>query len=155
MESKFKIDFPRLSRIKIFDGRSIIEVNKKSPVVLRKSVELSARYFLREGYSDLLHYGLHNDDAIAFLFCDYDLPHAIGACCFRFRSYTDITQRFWRMHWAWIHPFARNKGLLSTHVELFNERFGYWYPEKPHSKAMNRFIEKHNLIDPLKKFQVK
>jgi hypothetical protein len=157
--SRYKIDFPSLERLykNCCYCPDIIEVNKKSPLIFRKSVELCARYFMREGYSDFLHYEASCDDPldpddnpIAFLFCTNSSypPHAIGACCFRLREYYDMPEKFWAMHWAWIHPYARNKGLLFEHIEIFNKRFGYWYPEPPLSKAMSRFIIKHGLIEP-------
>src|ERR1035437_1245155 len=124
---------------------NIIEVLQKSPIVFRRNVELAATYLKRGGYSDFTHYSAENfgnedndRNTIGYLFTDHN--DVIGACLFRLRENKD-----WVMHWVWIHPYFRSKGILSQHVDFFNKRFGCWYVELPHSKAMEKFLEKNNL----------
>lgn len=152
MKTRYTIDFPKIPK-KVMDNIYFgipVKVTGNSPLCLRKSVEICARYFMREGYSGMLHYDSMNkhDDAICFLFVDVDHDCAIGAVCFRKRKYKNVENEMWAMHWAWIHPYQRNNGLLSTHKGLFDETFGYWYPEYPHSKAMAAFVKKHNIVAP-------
>ncbi len=151
MKSKYTIHFPQLLKniwIHAVQGYPLV-VKDDSPKSLRRQVELCARYFLREGYSDFLCFDAEEmDGAIAILFTQYDCDHAIGAACFRQRTFENFTEQIWFMHWAWIHPFARNKGLLGDHLYLFEDLFGYWYPEWPHSAAMQHFIKKHQLKSP-------
>lgn len=153
-KNRYTIDFPSLTRCREFLGGhpAIIWVDSNSPKSYRLSVNLCARYFQREGYSDFCHYNLDYDDAICCLFIDKSYPQAVGAACFRQREYEDIEDKFWTMHWAWLHPFIRNNGILSNCIDVFNDKFGYWYPETPHSKAMVSFISKHKLVSPPKHF---
>ena len=156
MESRFKIDFPCLRRIKVFrdiSGPCIIKVTHKSPLILRQSLLLCAKYFQREGYSDMLHYNLDEKNFVGYLFTEPNRFHAVGGCIFRFREYNNIPEKFWTMHWIWMHPYIRNKGLLSKYVDKFNKEFGYWYPEHPLSKAMQRFVIKHKFVNPSEKFK--
>ncbi len=140
----------------------IEEVTIKSSLSLRLCVRQFARYFMREGYSDFLHYDIDDkqDNPVAFLFFDSQVTDRemrqmpIGACLFRYREYENVPVGFWTMHWAWIHPYKRHKGILSEHVQKFNDQFGYWFPETPHSKAMQSFIKKHKMVHPFKKFNV-
>jgi hypothetical protein len=127
-------------------------VDCNSTLLLRKALQQCARYFQREGYSDWLHYDLNESNFVGFLFMDRNYCHAVGGCLFRLRKFADINKPFFSMHWIWLHPYVRNKGLLSKHVDYFNQIFGYWYPEYPLSKPMQAFVEKHKLIAPEKKF---
>lgn len=149
--SRYNIEF--ISLTKLFRGRlsypELVEVNYESPILLKKALYQCAKYFQREGYSDWCHYDMSEKDFIGFLFLDHNYAHAIGACIFRLREYENIPKPFNTMHWVWLHPYARNKGILSRYVDFFNKRFGYWYPETPHSKAMQAFTEKHNMVSPI------
>ena len=148
MDTRYKIDFPSLTRcFRGYRHPVFVKVTIDSPLLLRQSLLLCAKYFQREGYSDWVHYELNEDGFIGFLFLDRDYPHAVGGCIFRKREYKNLP-KFWTMHWIWLHPFVRNKGLLSEYMNKFNDVFGYWYPEYPHSKAMGAFINKYNMIEP-------
>lgn len=155
MTNKYEIVFPSLTRIyRSLTLPEIIKVTSDSQLLLRKSVQACAVYFQREGYSDWIHYDLEGDESISFLFADTSgHPYAYGAVCFRLREYKGYQEKIWHLHWAWIHPYHRNKGLLSKYVPLFNKQFGYWYPEQPHSKAMTNFIIKHGIINPWDKLE--
>lgn len=149
---KYKIDLISLTRIfRQYTQPKIIEVNHNSPLLIRKSLLQCAKYFQREGFSDWCHFEIDEKDYVGYLFIDKDYPCAVGGCLFRKREYENLPP-FTTLHWIWLHPFVRNKGLLSEYVDFFNSRFGYWYPEHPHSKAMNSFVSKHKLINPVDYF---
>lgn len=158
MKSRYCIDFPRLPEkiMNMVHYNVPVMVTDDSPKPLRKSVEICARYFQREGYSDFLHYEADQDEgAICFLFINNDFNHAVGAVCFRRRQIQFINEALWLMHWAWIHPYDRNKGILTSNKYLFDQTFGYWYPEWPHSKAMSHFIRKTGIKSPQELFDIK
>jgi len=158
--SRYNIDFISLTRVPRFRDLAvplITEVSRESSTLLHQAVEQCARYFQREGYSDWKHYDesdYNSPHVVSYLFTDGNFPHAIGAACFRLREFRDLPEKIWTMHWVWIHPYARNKGLLSEHISQFNAKFGYWYPETPHSKGMTSFIAKHNIVSPLTHFNL-
>lgn len=149
MKSRYTIEFPSLWRVykKTLSWPRYEWVTHKSPMPLKKSLHLCARYFLREGYSDFFCYDLDEKDFDAILFLNPERCEAIGACLFRKRIHKN-DRVIWGMHWTWIHPFKRNESFLSGKIKLFNQRYGYWYPEYPHSKAMKAFVKKNNLIHP-------
>ncbi len=61
--------------------------------------------------------------------------------CFRQREYKDGL--IWCLDWLWIHPYARDRKVLTKHWLTFNSKFGDFFIEPPYSKAMQPFIEKH------------
>lgn len=152
-DSRFNIDFISLTRV--FRGLhhpELVEVNYYSPFLLKKALHQCAIYFQREGYSDWCHYDIDEKDFVGFIFLDNDYPHAVGGCVFRKRKYENIAEPFNTLHWIWLHPYVRDKGILSRHIDFFNKKFGYWYPELPHSRAMESFVKKHDMVSPFIEF---
>lgn len=155
MNEKYTIKIPNLvNTIGAYPGL-LVEVLPSSKVRVKKTLEEFARYFKREGYSDFVHYDpAEKEDAStmrAFLFtgenASYSTP--IGGCCFRLRKYKGLPP-FWTMHWVWIHPYFRNKGVLTKRKKYFDKMFEYWHPEPPLSKSIEAFIKKNNIIEPTK-----
>jgi GNAT superfamily N-acetyltransferase len=125
------------------------EVTQKSPFYQRKTVEQIARYFLRESDYDFLQFDAYDEDQYrAFLFLAETSDKygktmsAIGACCFRWREYTNAPHG-WALQWIWLHPFFRGKGVLKWAWPSFVEKLGDFYVEGPFSPAMEMFLSKY------------
>jgi hypothetical protein len=102
--------------------------------------------FVQYGYG-----GRDNDrEHVAFLWTD---PHgtrqwaigpqvpAVGACCFRWREWTNAPHS-WALQWAWLHPDFRRRGLLTAAWPAFRTEFGDFHVERPLSEAMQAFLRK-------------
>lgn len=113
-----------------------------------KLVELFGRYFNRETQWGLLYTAdefksLTDREAWLFINESYE---PCGACCFRKRTYQSGGQR-WHLHWIWLHPYARNKGLFKRALPAFNARYGEWVVEGPYSRTMQLFIDANPHLD--------
>jgi len=134
-------------------GDDPARVTWKSPAPLRRAVYRLARYFQREFRYDFVQYGYEgredDPDAVAFLW-----PHVeavpgddrfsfpvVGACCFRWRDWSDAPAS-WAFQWAWLHPYFRRRGLLSGAWPAFRAEFGGFVVEPPLSDAMAAFLRK-------------
>jgi hypothetical protein len=130
-------------------------VTPASPKILRESVECIAYYFERElectvgvPYCSL---EKADDQHRAYLWTDGgSLPGeaiVIGACCFRWRQWTDAPAGFdlagYALQWIWFHPYERRKGHLERAWPYFEGRFGRVIAEGPFSPAMEAFLRKH------------
>ncbi len=72
----------------------------------------------------------------------------VGGCCFRYREYSNAPSG-WALCWIWLHPYYRNKGILSKKWQLFQKEFGEnFYVEPPFSRAMEKFLSKVGYKDP-------
>jgi hypothetical protein len=129
-----------VKRLKSVGG--LIEVNRTSPLWLNKAVYERARLFCREfGYDFAPWYltrpTLGPDEARAFLFVADDAATLAGACAF-FRE-----PGGWSMHWVWLAPTFRGRGILTRHRPQFRSLFGAaFYLEQPLSEAMTAFVQK-------------
>jgi hypothetical protein len=106
-----------------------------------------AQQFRREFDYDFVQYGYRGRDDdldhVAFVW-----PHpgtcpvlVVGACCFRWREWTNAPHG-WALQWAWLHPDFRRRGLLSAAWPAFRTEFGDFHVERPLSEAMQAFLLK-------------
>lgn len=136
-------------------GKNILFIDAESPRELKDGLEKIALYFKRESlfdcvqYKSKLHINSVENETIGLIFYDVaidettdahrDIPlRILGGGCFKKVS----QQKVWCLDWIWLHPYERRKGLLSTHWEDVEERFGKVIFSKPLSKAMEAFITK-------------
>lgn len=123
------------------------KVTGDSKAVLKRAVLHCAAYFRREFHYDFVQYGMEDegDGNQAFLWCsdDYD-RRGIGACCFRWREYTNHPHG-WALQWIWFHPYFRRHGHLRKAWPYFRQAFGDFAVEGPISPAMEAFLA---AVDP-------
>lgn len=121
------------------------EVRIDSPARLRRAVYTLARYGSRECGWGGPPYGFEGREtdprATAFLWEHFGILG--GACCFRWRRYTDAPPE-WALQWVWLHPYWRGCGLLAEAWPYFRERFGAFVVEGPISSGMRAFLAKHD-----------
>lgn len=123
-------------------------VTTRSPLKLRRAVWQLAHYFRREFRYDVVQYGFEGREtdtsARAYLWDLTDrgdeVHHAVGACCFRWRQYSDAPPG-WALQWIWLHPFERGRGHLKRAWPYFRARFGDFDVEPPVSLAMAGFLD--------------
>jgi hypothetical protein len=102
----------------------LVPIRVVAPIALRKAVYSCALFFRREFGYDFVQYAIREDDwhSRAFLWIsdpDYTNKHNVwGACCFRWREYKDADP-LWAMQWVWLHPYARNHGLVTRTWSYF------------------------------------
>jgi hypothetical protein len=107
----YRIDLPCVcaSALDKLDGP--FAVTPKSPVQLRRVVERFAIYFRREFAYDFQRFEAGERPPVfekpyaAYLFTNERNSHPrvwTGACCFRWRKYADVGDR-WAMQWMWLH----------------------------------------------------
>jgi len=117
---------------------------------LRREVERFAIYFRREFSYDFQQFVAtekpknHEKPYAAYLFINEQNHHPrvwVGGCCFRWREYQDVGAR-WAAQWMWLHPYYRNKGILSSAWDRFHELHGKFICEPPFSPAMKAFLHK-------------
>lgn len=146
---KYTIELPIIRESVSHSG--LLDITKSSPVEYRDALEKLALYFKREFKYDSIqftaneHFQGHSEyKGFAFtkpapgsMKKEYpEIPtRFIGGDCFRKDGSND--HEYWCLDWVWIHPYERNKGLFSTHIEYFKEKFGDFIPEGPLSKAMH------------------
>lgn len=151
MGDKYTITLPTFDICLSSNGRH--EVSVTSPFEIRKALEQFARYFKLEfHYDDIQYYAdEHDEECIGFLFTESALDiitedhkqmptRCSGGCCFRREQFEDGCK--WVLFWVWIHPFFRNRGILTKHWKKFLEQFGEFIIEQPLSDAMRSFLEK-------------
>jgi hypothetical protein len=125
-------------------------VTQWSLLTYRKALEQIARYFQREFGYDFLQYEAGEEEELmrGFLWCqgEYDYGYGsrrgelvLGGAVFRWREWSDA-EASWALAWVWLHPYARNNGLLSRAWPYFQQRFGQFIIEPPWSPAMHAFL---------------
>lgn len=111
-----------------------------------------AKYFQREGGYDfctLFNYGLmylnpHRERIVFFseFFQDEDSKDFT----FKYMIYGVARfirdEDFWSLDWVWLHPYKRNKGILSQAWSSLQKEFGDFTVIQPNS-AVRRVIQKH------------
>ncbi len=153
LEDKYTIKLPIIKEL--VAHRGFLEITKSSPKEHLEALEQLARYFMREFKYDGIqfcsneHIGKHVEYH-GFVFTesacgamkegDSVTPTIfLGGGCFRKRNHKD--GEHWWLDWVWIHPYARNKGLLTKRIKYFKEKFGKFYPEPPLSKTMKHIYD--------------
>lgn len=129
-------------------GEKLGEVNRikgSDSFECREAMFDIARYFRREFNFDAIQYANLYDkeddnESYAYAFTlefKEGKSLVIGTICFRKREWGG-----YGLQWVWLHPYVRNKGLLTQHWKLFREKFGNFYVEPPYSEAMKQFLKK-------------
>lgn len=132
-------------RVEIPNG--LVLVRAVAPISLRKAVYSCALFLRRELFYDFVQYDVNEEDlrSRAFLWVsdpDFTNKHNVwGACCFRWREYKDADP-LWAMQWVWLHPYARNHGLMTQAWPYFLARFGWFDVEPPYSQTMRYVLRK-------------
>jgi hypothetical protein len=113
----------------------------------KRALETIARQFRREfGYDFVQYCALEKDEwskTRSFLWAEPDWGskyRVIGGCCFRYRQYQNIPEPFWVLQWIWIHPYRRNKGLLTAAWPAFCALMECFAVEPPLSPAISGFL---------------
>jgi hypothetical protein len=125
----------------------IVEIDWMSPSWLHTAVTNRARLFRSE--LEFGHVGWDEKEYTppekgrAYLFAGDNLGTIAGACCFRWRDFTNAMPT-WAMQWAWIAPPFRRQGIMSRHWPDLLARFGDFVLEPPLSNAMDAFANKAN-----------
>jgi hypothetical protein len=131
-----------------------------SPTIIRKRVELFAKYFKREMHFDFPQFEAAETpdkswyvpyEAYLFHKSADDLWHGegpikhrfFGACCFRWREYTNAPAE-WSLDWVWFHPYFRCRGHLQSAWPRFAEKYGHFDLAQPLSCGMEKFLQKIN-----------
>jgi hypothetical protein len=108
--------------------------------------ERYARYFRREfGYDFVQYdadeaYDLHETQAWLWTSCDYEGYRVLGACCCRYRRYTNLPESLWALQWVWLHPYARHKGLFTAAWPVLLQQYGALHLEPPVSGAIRHIV---------------
>lgn len=123
-------------------------VNREQPISIFKAVEQIATYFQKEGGFSFLQYSAYEKrrikttDAYIWIDEDWDDTLAIGACAFSKDGDVGGNGK-WGLQWVWIHPYYRNRGLLTEAWPHFEKKYGKCFDiEKPLSKHMESFLNK-------------
>jgi len=131
----------------------LVLVRAVAPISLRKAVYSCALFFRRELCYDFVQYDVNEEDlrSCAFLWVsepDVTEKHnVLGAYCFRWREYKDADP-LWSMQWAWLHPYARDHGLMTKAWPYFLARFGWFDVEPPYSQTMRYVLRKVGWLRP-------
>ena len=117
-----------------------------APKRQREHVETFARYFLRErGQGALQFEAAETPSSVGYVRYEAHLFHDegryCGACCFRWRDWADAPPS-WSLDWIWLHPYRRQRGLLTRAWPKFKERYGDFHLAQPLSAAMRAFLRK-------------
>ena len=144
---------------------SIIQVTAHPNRQAHKDVlEVYAHYFRREFRYDFVQFSASEEsikynyttqkyernDFVGWLFtCSENsyrdsigMVKTVGGCCFRYREYSNAPPG-WALCWIWLHPYYRQRGILSKNWKLFQQEFGQNFDvEPPFSKAMASFLSK-------------
>ena len=143
----YRLDLPEIDSEK-YEGVHLVKIVRKSPLTLRKQVEMFAHYFQREFQYDFTQFCISDDDDYtAYLFTnrDNEFPRVwTGACCFRIRNYEDVKLSGEALQWIWIHPYFRGRGTLTEVWPELRSNHGDFRVEGPISQAMKAFLLKHN-----------
>lgn len=150
MADKFTISLP------VFDiclsSNGLRKVTQSSNQDEKDALETMARYFKSEMHFDNVQYDAKNHDinTTGFMFIENALDvcthehdqmptRCVGGCLFRNINGT------WVLCWIWLHPFCRNKKLLSNHWKHFCSQFGNFAIEGPLSHQMTNIVNKQTI----------
>lgn len=129
----------------------MLAVTAEAPRRLREAVEQIAKFFRREFGYDFVQYSAkqHRAPDVAFVWSSREDPvsaDAIGAVHFVVDEPKN-GPAFWRLSWAWFHPYERRKGHLRKAWPFFQQMFGRFRVAPPLSKGMSSFLEQVGCSD--------
>ena len=142
----------------VFIGRTHLltawALTAESPRSAHTAVEACARMFKREFAYDFVQYSALEfydpKETRAFLWTtrseDREGYRALGACCLRWRVYTNLPAPCWAMQWVWLHPYARHKGALTALWPTLIVQCAPLLVEPPLSLAMQGFLRHKGTI---------
>jgi hypothetical protein len=156
----YRIDLPKIPQE--YESETLLTVLPGSPLPLRREVDRFAYYFRREFHydfvqfdagkaaaSDLECYSFDSDSSYtAYLFADCEERAEtnggmfwVGAGCFRIRQYENLDNLPVEVFdWAWIHPYFRSRGILSSHWKRLRRRHGdFLMWQTPFSPTVRKF----------------
>lgn len=139
-------------------SQSLRWIRSNSAEESKDALESIARCFKNEMRFDNLQYDAndhYDDSCIGFIIVqlnlncmkDYDfeiaeqniqIHYVIGGGCFR-----DKFDKSKKLDFVWLHPYARQRGIMKKAWEKFNSKFGDFDLEKPISSSMMRFLDKN------------
>lgn len=129
----------------------------KAPKTVRDVVQRYATYFRREFRYDFVQYNATEQYVLKqtrpFLIEDnvYSSGRYIGAGRFEWMNWKDAPHG-WCLMWIWIHPYYRNRGVLSGLWPTFEAWCPNFYIDTPISPPMDGFLKKRGRsISPLVK----
>jgi hypothetical protein len=141
--SYYRIDLKGIP--KRYQSESLLKVVFTSPVYLRREVEKFARYFKNEFRYDSMQFDQKDREPYtAYLFADSEQSVWAGACCFRSRPTHCNEMKSEALHWVWLHPYLRGRGILKTCWKTLRTNHGDFYIQPPISRPMRKFILSHN-----------
>lgn len=122
-------------------SEDIAVICDNSPLNLRRAAHLHARYLQRQLGLDFQQYEADHPSGLVFLWSvNEGLDRvAIGAVHFVHCTPSGRTP-FWRLNWAWFHPYMRRQGRLKAIWPYFCSRFGRFHVEPPVSPEMEKFL---------------
>lgn len=130
--------------IKLKDQLYYVKLNDKSPMTHKKSLEEIARMFRREFQYDFIPFcansKINNDVPFLIWFNDYLRSECVGG--FHMVWVDELSN--YLLGWVWLHPYIRNKGILSMLWPKLREEFGAFLVEAPLSQTMVAFLRKRN-----------
>ncbi|MCY9877334.1 hypothetical protein OTK59_12285 [Vibrio natriegens] len=149
MDDRYTISLP------VFDSclsaSGLCKVTPDSNYEEKQALEKFAVYFKNEMHYDFVQYeaDAHKENCIGYLFTENamdvctenhtEMPtRCVGGCLFSKVSDT------WVLCWVWLHPYFRNKGLLSSAWKTLYNEFGEFSIETPLSPAMKSFLNKRS-----------
>jgi hypothetical protein len=125
-------------------------VNYKSPKWLHFELFKRAKHFKRElsfDFTQWSHDGSEDVDAIGFVFNDdtgtFGHGAIVGGCAFRWTEFRN-SDPGWALHWIWIAPAVRRKGITERKWPTLVHRFKSFRVIGPVSDSMSAFLEKHD-----------
>jgi hypothetical protein len=156
----YRIDLPKIPQE--YESETLLTVLPGSPLPLRREVDRFAHYFRREfrydffqsdagksAASDLERYSYVSDSSYtAYLFADGEERAEtngdmfwVGAGCFRIRQHENLDNLPVEVFdWAWIHPYFRSRGILSSHWKRLRQRHGdFLMWQTPFSPTLRKF----------------
>lgn len=156
MSNKYTISLPVFDNCLSANG--VCEITHDSEQDKKDALEKFARYFKNEMHFDNIQYeaNRHDRNCIGFLFVENAMDimtddhtsmpsRCIGGCVFIKKGEN------WVLCWVWLHPYFRNKRILSRQWKIFYSKFGDFYIEAPISFSMQAFLSKQNSLHSLVK----
>lgn len=128
--------------------RYALRIKSNDSLEARQAMRTIARFFKREFYYDSVQYAapwdIENDDECHAYLWTIEKSTVkiksvvIGGFCFRKRDHNR-----YGLQWIWIHPYLRNRGLLTQHWPYMKKKFGEdFFVEPPYSDHLQKFLDK-------------
>jgi hypothetical protein len=141
---EFRLDSDHADRV-IPEGWPTL-ITARSPMSLRKRVEILARYFRREFGYDFVNFTAQPRDpkCEAWLWTTNQegRMYATGHAVFWKQHFADRQEPEWELGSVWQHPYFRGEGRLSEVWPHWAASYGPFWVCRPWSPAMAAFMDK-------------